>query len=174
MKTLITISLLVFTAGCANPNVSRTDTPPIYVGFPLYPPIEDANPEVRTKRTFQVPTRLEVKRTANRISVSVDPNSLETIELGVGQKMVAGFKHETFVVSAGKRKQLGWGLGGTADIGTSHFTRKLDGIPKPGEKYVIEITVVVFETDIPCQHMWSPGDGKYKELWKRTLKSEEL
>jgi hypothetical protein len=39
---------------------------------------------------------------------------------------------------------------------------------------VIEMTVVIFETDIPGQHEWMPEDGKYKELWTRTLKSEEL
>lgn len=156
-----------------NAGVSETNAPPMHPGFPSYPPIKDANQDARTKRTFQVPTRLDVKRTAKRIDISVDTNSLETIELDVGYKMVTGFKHETFVVSGGKRKRWGGGLGGTADIGTSHVTRELDGMPNPGEKYVVEVTLVVFETDIPCQHMWMPESGKYKELWKRTLRSEE-
>ena len=174
MKMTIAILVLTFTVGCASSSISETNTPAIHPGFPSYPPIKDANPNIRTKRTFQVPTRLDVKRIAERIDVSVDTNSLETLELDVGDKMVAGFKHEMFVVSGDKRRQWGGGLGGTAYIGTSHVIQKLDGIPKPGEKYIVEITFIVFETDIPGQHMWMPENGKYKEIWKRTLKSEEL
>jgi hypothetical protein len=174
MKTIIGISLLALTVGCASPDVPETNAPPRHPGFPSHPPIKDANPDVRTKRTFQVPIRLDVKRSDKRIDISVDASSLETIELDVGHKLVTGFKHEMFVVSGGKRKRRGRGLGGTADIGTSHVTQELDGIPKPGEKYAIEINFVVFETNIPAQHMWSPESGMYKEIWKRTLRSKEL
>lgn len=174
MRTTICIMLCVATLGCAHKSIPETDLPPMQPGFPSYPPIRDADPQVRSKRTFQVPTRLIVKRTPERIEISVDTNSLEAIKLKIGQKMVAGFKHDTFVVSGDQRKHWGSGLGGTADIGTSYVTQKLHGIPKPNEKYIIEVTFVVFETDIPVQHMWKPQDGKYKELWTRTLKSEEL
>jgi len=45
------------------------------------------------------------------------------------------------------------------------LNRNLDKIPRPGEKYLVEIYFEIFETDIPAQHMWSPQSGKYKVLW---------
>ncbi len=174
MKTTICILLCVATLGGACTNVSDSNAPSIQPGFPSSPPIKDADPQIRSDQSFQVPTRLIVKRTPEQIEVSVDTNSLETIELKVGRKMVTGFKNEMFVVSGDQRKHCGSGLGGSAYIGTSYITRKLSGIPKPDVKYVIEVTFVVFETDIPCQHMWSPESDKYKVLWFRTLKSEPL
>jgi hypothetical protein len=108
------------------------------------------------------------------ISVSVDQQSLIEIELEVGYKMVAGFKHQLFVVSQGERKHRSGGLGGSANIGTSFLNRSQGGIPQPGQKYVIEVEFVIFETDIPGQHLWSPKSGKYRELWSKTIKSEEI
>jgi hypothetical protein len=156
------------------PQDTRRDAPPIEPGFPSHPAIKDADPRVRSTRTFQVPTQLIVRREPERIGISVDTNSLDAVELKVGHKMVTGFKHEIFVISGGQRKHWGGGLGGTANMGTSYIVQKLDGIPKPGEKYKVEVTFVVFETDVPCQHMWMPQSGKYEELWTRTLKSGEL
>ncbi len=147
---------------------------PMRPGFPSYPPIRDANPQIRSKQRFQVPTRLIVERTTERIEISVDANSLETIEREVGRKMVTGFKHDTFIVWEEQRKDCGGGLGPTATFWTSDVTRKIDGIPKADENYIIEVTFVVFETDIPAQHMWMPQSGRYKQLWSRTLTSEEL
>ena len=44
--------------------------------------------------------------------------------------------------------------------------------PRPGERYVVEVQLVVFETDLPPQHMWSPASGTYEVLWKRALAHE--
>jgi hypothetical protein len=39
------------------------------------------------------------------------------------------------------------------------------------QKYVVEMDLTVFETDIPPQHMWHPqGSKNYKVLWQRTLR----
>jgi hypothetical protein len=160
--------------GCARRSAHETKASPPRPLFPEYPPINDADPQVRSKRTFQVPTRLVVKRTPEGIEYSVETNSLETIEIEVGQKMVFGVKHQAFVVSGNHRKQSGVVLGGTTYTWTGYIDQKESGIPKPSEKYVIEIIFVIFETDIPSQHLWDPQSDKYKELWTRTLKSEEL
>lgn len=162
MKTKITISLLAF--ACASLGVSGTNAPPVPL-FPFYPPIRDADPQVRSNRTLRVPTKLIVRRTHERIEVSADMKSLQSIDLKVGDKMVTGFKYHGSIVSSGRTNEWGHGLGGP-DIGTHYLP------PHPNEKYVIEVSVTVFETDIPPQHMWSPESGKYKELWTRTLKSD--
>jgi hypothetical protein len=49
-----------------------------------------------------------------------------------------------------------------------------DGIPAGGKRYVIEHELILFETDVPAQHMWSPGSGKnYKVLWEERLHAEK-
>ena len=174
MRTTILLLICLLVAGCASrsgPESSR-DRPTL--GFPSYPPIRDADPQVREKRKFQVPARLIVIRSEDRIAVSVDMKSLEEIELEVGYKMIVGFKSQTFVVTEGRQKPWGGGLGGTADIGTSYLNRTVHGIPQQGQNYVIEVKFVIFETDIPAQHMWSPEGGKYRELWSKTIKSKAV
>jgi hypothetical protein len=48
---------------------------------------------------------------------------------------------------------------------------KPDGLPLPGKKYAVEADLIIFETDIPSQHMWMPwGSKNYRVLWRRTLK----
>ena len=110
----------------------------------------------------------------DKIGMSVDMQALRAVELSVGYKMLCGFKHEIFVLSGGKKKRYSIGLGGTAYIGTSYINRKLDGIPVNGEQYIIQVRFTIFETDIPVQHMWSPGSGKYRELWSKTIESGEI
>ena len=92
----------------------------------------------------------------------------------VGTNMVTGVESEFYVYPEGEPRPAngGSGLGGTDfNLGTIFWHTKLDGIPLPGRKYVVESELAVFETDIPGQHMWSPqGSKNYKVLWQRTLK----
>lgn len=169
--------ILCFTAvGCCPHGTPESEGRDVAALFPSYPPITDAAPRIREKRVFQVPTRLLVEQTADRIAVSVDPDSLEQIELEVGHKMVAGFKFQQFVVFEGTIKLCREGLvsGDTANMSTSFYGRGTDSIPQRGKNFVIEVKVITFETDIPAQHEWLPESGRYKELWSRTLRSEEL
>ena len=174
MRTTILLIICFVVTGCASRRSPESGRHHPFRGFPSYPPIRDANPQVREKRTFQVPTRLIVVRSEDQISVSVDQQSLVEIELEVGYKMVAGFKSRLFVISQGERKHRSSGLGGSANIGTSFLHRSQGGIPQPGRKYVIEVEFVIFETDIPGQHLWSPKSGRYRELWSKTITSEEI
>ena len=167
----------VFLAGVAGLSCSPVEkAEPSFqdFGFPVLGPIANADPSRRLVKEFQVPTQLEIKGTDDRISVEVDMNSLERLELKVGANMVTGFKHKMSVYRDEELISSDYGgiTGGTkANIGTTYLNRSLDKIPQPGEKYVIEIRFEIFETDIPAQHFWSPESSeKYKVLWTRTLR----
>jgi hypothetical protein len=59
------------------------------------------------------------------------------------------------------------------NLGTRFWHTKPDGIPLPGKKYVIEVELTIFETDVPPQHDWCPHGKNYKVLWRRTLKQTD-
>lgn len=88
--------------------------------------------------------------------------------------MVTGVRDELFVYPAGDaRPSLGgrWGLGNLDfNLGTSILNAKQDGIPVPGKKYIVEMDLAIFETDIPPQHARTPYSKNYRVLWKRTLR----
>src|SRR5947209_5983206 len=65
-----------------------------FTGFPILPPIPNADPSIRRLKEFRLTTRLQVKRTEDQISVGVDPDSLKPFKLDVGVNMVTGLKDE--------------------------------------------------------------------------------
>lgn len=143
--------------------------------FPILPPIEDANPDVRAERIFSVPTQLSVVRDSSRITVAVDSSHWENITVDVGYKMVTGYRRELSIWRGGERVAHSMGLtSGAPRWGTSIYSPQLHGIPVPGETYVVEVLIILFETDIPPQHMWRPQMGRYRELWSRALRSAEI
>jgi hypothetical protein len=119
-----------------------------------------------------VPTKLTIERTSDVISITVDRDSFEPAEITVGSRMLTGVQRELYIYRVGEprpaRSRLGLG-GPDFNIGTDFVNAKLNGIPVPGESYVVEIDLAIFETDIPAQHFWSPEGGKYMVLWTRTL-----
>ncbi len=120
-----------------------------------------------------VPTKLAVERTTDRLSITIDRDSFEPTEIMVGSRMLTGVRRELYVYRVGESRPAGSRLGlGGADfnIGTDFVNAKLNGMPVPGEKYVVEMDLAIFETDIPAQHFWSPESGKYRILWTRTLR----
>ena len=143
-------------------------------GFPILPPITNANPSIRLPFLIHVPTRLKIERTTDMLSIEIDRSSLEATNLMVGTNMVTGVESKFYVYPEGELRPAngGYGLGGTDfNLGTSFWHTKQEGIPLPGKKYVVEMGLKVFETDIPSQHMWRPqGSKNYKVLWQRTLK----
>jgi hypothetical protein len=143
-------------------------------GFPIVPPITNANPSIRVPLLVHVPTKLKIERTTDMLSVEIDHSSLEATNLMVGTNMVTGVQNESYVFPEGEPRPAndGYGLGGTDfNLGKSVWHTKQEGIPLPGKKYVVELHLTVFETDVPPQHMWSPqGSKNYKVLWRRTLK----
>jgi len=153
------------------------------IGFPEPTPIQNANPAVTTPLTIKVPTQLKVTGEGKSLAVEVDTHhALEKVKIAVGSNMITGLQTEYFVYPAGQARpeqSCGFSLDGEAtdfdQLGTGlgvGISQTADGKPTvKGTKYVVEIVMVIFETDNPPQHMWDPQGGKiYKELWKRTLK----
>jgi hypothetical protein len=160
-------------AACATGTPPQGD--PVWqgLGFPVLPPIADADPSVRHEVTVGVPTGLKVERTADTLSITVDRDSLETTRIMVGTNMVIGVRSELFVYSEGETRPTqgrSYGRGGDFNLGTSILHTKEGDIPMPGTNYVIEMDLAIFETDIPPQHRWSPQSKNYRILWERTLK----
>ena len=143
-------------------------------GFPLRPPIANADASIRYPVSVRVPTRLKILRTADTLAVETDTNSFESVIITVGTNMVTGVQSELFVYMEGEAKPAngGWGLasGLFFNLGVSYWHSHPDGIPLPGKKYIVETELTAFETDVPAQHMWDPQGGKYRALWRGTLK----
>ena len=142
--------------------------------FQIIPPITNANPSIRLPLLVHVPTKLKIERASDTLSVEIDKSSLEATNLMVGMNMVTGVESKLYIYPVGEPRPGEWlnsGLGGADfNLGTSFWHTKQDGIPLPGKKYVVEMELTVFETDIPPQHDWSPHGKNYKVLWQRTLK----
>lgn len=142
-------------------------------GFPRLPPIAEADPSIRQPLLLHVPTKLTIERTTDMLSLEIDRSSLEITNLTVGTNMVTGVQNEFYIYPEGEPRPAngGQGLGGIDfNLGKQFWHTKPEGIPLPGKKYVVEVDLIVFETDIPPQHMWSPQGKNYKVLWQRTLK----
>jgi HEAT repeat protein len=147
-------------------------------GSPIPPPITNADPSVRLPLLVHVPTKLKIERTTDMLSVGIEnQSSLETTNL-IGTNMVTGVKSELYVYPVGEARPApanDRGYGGLAsgldfNLGTHILHTKPDGIPLPGIKYVVEVELTVFETDIPGGHFWQPYSKNYRVLWQRTLK----
>jgi hypothetical protein len=151
------------------------------IGFPAPTPSRDANPNVRQDATAGVPEKLLLTRTADTLSITTDPAAIKLETIKVGSKMFTGVENRLYVYPVGEKRpaeprSFGYTGGGTGfakdfTLGTSILNLKQNGIPQPGTKYIVEMEIDFFETEIPAQHMWSPRGGeKYKVLFTKTLK----
>ena len=141
----------------------------------MIPPILGADPSARHHVSFQMPTKLKIQRTADVLSVAVDLAATESVNLMVGRKMVTGVESQLYVSEESKSghadRQLRRSSSATDfNLGTAFLNAQQDGLPIPGRRYIVEMDLAVFETDIPPQHMWEPRGGKFTVLWHRTLK----
>ncbi|MDQ3622262.1 MAG: hypothetical protein M3463_07215 [Verrucomicrobiota bacterium] len=144
--------------------------------FPQPPPIADANSAFREEREVLVPTAFKAFRTDAVLVVSDDHETLKTIKLMVGSKMVLGMSSELYIYPVGgvrpaqpQRGRLS-GPPRKGSNGTSYFYPKGDGFRQPGKRCILELDIAIFETDSPAQHMWMPQRDKYKVLWRTTLR----
>jgi hypothetical protein len=164
-----------------------TRTSPASPGsFPALPPIADADPSVRHKVVLCLPDKLRVTRTDTTLSIEFDMASLQKVPVIASKNMVMGIKDELRIYAVGSPRPDRAGnirLSSSLDFctpeqrarsgsSTDILNRNQGGIPETGKKYIVEMEMTVFETDIPSQHMWQPqGSTKYRKLWSRTLKS---
>jgi hypothetical protein len=149
-------------------------------GFPAYPPTPDADPATRHPVEVSMPTRLSIQRTSSSLSVSYDLASFRKVKITVGKKMTIGVKDEFRVYPkrearpAQYRELLEGSMNEAPDPNllksSETLTMVQDGIPAQGQRYIIEHDIIVFETDIPAQHMWSPTSSRnYRILWEKKL-----
>ncbi len=142
---------------------------------PSTPPMQDA--PASSELSVRVPGALEVARAIDTLSVSIDPTSLADTRVTADAGWVVGIESDSFVFPiGGTRPALGrHGLrsGADFDLGTSTWSVKTDGVPLSGTRYVAEVHLVLFETDVPNGHDWAPHAGRYRVLWERTLRQAE-
>jgi hypothetical protein len=154
--------------------------------FPEYPPTPDTDPGTRHQVEVSMPTRLSVQRAAGRLSVSYDLASLRNVKITVGNKMTIGMRDELRVYLRGEARPLRCRniLEGSINENaptiplsdpnllksTETLTSVQDGIPAAGKRYTVEHDIILFETDVPAQHMWSPeSSGNYRVLLEKRL-----
>jgi hypothetical protein len=126
---------------------------------------------------IRVPAALRLERSLTNLTVGFDSAARAPVVVALDSGMILGVETMTFVFTAsGTRPAAGRrGLSSGADFdgATSTWSIGTDGIPRPGSRYVAEVEVTVFETDVTPGHHWEPHAGRYKALWTRTLRQAE-
>ena len=131
----------------------------------------------RAPITVRVPAALMLARGLDTLTVSVDPDSLAPVELGVEPGMQLGVVSDVVVFAQGQpapdhgRRGLSSGVDFAQDTDTWSTAR--DGLPVPGRKYEAQMRLTLFETDVPPGSHWDPEAGRYAVLWTRTLRQAE-
>jgi hypothetical protein len=159
-------------AGQIDPGLSVRSPPKKSFGFPLLPPIADANPAIRCPVQVHIPVRLHAERKER--SIKIEASEMVVTNLTVGTNMITGTECETKAYQGGRllsvggsSLQGGFGDGGYREDLRLDFEKSL----KPDENISVEIKMTLFETDESAQHMWSPQSGKkYQALWEQTFK----
>jgi hypothetical protein len=130
------------------------------------------------QRSMRVPAGLRLARALDTLTVTFDPAAMATTEISVDPGLFVGLETTARVFPLGGTRPTQ--AGGTAlssppsfDGTVAVYDGKTQGLPVPGTRYVAEVTVVLFETDVPPQHEWSPRSDRYEVLWTRTLRQAE-
>src|SRR5260370_31494212 len=120
------------------------------------PRIDDADPATRHSVTVRVPTRLQVERTAESLSVGF--GGLQATNLTVGAKMSTGIECVGHIYRDGRLLPLdGFSLRAGLDFEPYAyiFTRRRNEVPITAEQYLLEFRGPLFETDVPSQQFCS-------------------
>ncbi|HEV3192060.1 MAG TPA: hypothetical protein VGY54_16225 [Polyangiaceae bacterium] len=127
--------------------------------------------------SIRVPAALSIARGIGALSVSIDPASLADTTVQADRGTFIGVEAEVFVFPVGQARAAarGHSLQSSADFGavTATWDAEHDGIPGSGTKYIAEMQLVLFETDVAPGREWNPHSGHYKSLWTRTLRQAE-
>lgn len=127
--------------------------------------------------SVRVPAALTLARALDTLTVSVDPASLAATQVEAEPGMVLGVETDVVVFAQGEARPTqgrhGYASGTDFALGADTWSTAHDGIPVPGVKYVAEVQLVLFETDIPSGYLWDPHAGRYRALWTRTLRQAE-
>lgn len=128
--------------------------------------------------TVHVPGALRVARAIDSLSAEIDPASRADVTVSIDPRMTIGVETESRVFRAGDSNAIGSARharasGGDFDVGAATWTSAVDSLPRIDEKYVVEMDVVLFETDVPPGPNWDPHAGHYETLLARSLRQAE-
>lgn len=125
----------------------------------------------------RVPAALTMARALDTLSVAIDPASLALTQVTVDPGMTLGVESDVVVFPQGQtpppNPRHGLSSGADFDRWADTWSTAQDGLPVPGVKYVADVRLVLFATDVPPGHMWDPHAGRYEVLWTRTLQQAE-
>ena len=127
--------------------------------------------------SVRVPAALSVARAIDTLSVAVDPASLGLMQVTAHAGTFIGVEADVFVFEHAKARPVlerrGVGSNADFDVGSNTWNTKRDGVPEPGTKYIVEMQLVLFETDVAPAPTWDPYAGNFKPLWTQTLRQAE-
>jgi hypothetical protein len=127
--------------------------------------------------SVRVPAALSVARAIDTLSVAVDPASLGLMQVTAHAGTFIGVETDVFVFAKQKARPVlehrGVASSADFDVGSSTWNTQRDGVPEPGTKYVVEMQLVLFETDVLPAPAWDPHAGSFKPLWTQTLRQAE-
>jgi hypothetical protein len=127
--------------------------------------------------SVRVPAALTLARALDTLTVAIDPASLAATQVEAEPGMTLGVETDVVVFAQGEARpslgRHGYAPGTDFALGADTWSTAHDGMPVPGVKYVAEVQLVLFETDVPPGPMWDPHAGKYRTLWTRTLRQAE-
>jgi len=125
-----------------------------------------------------VPAGFGIERGLDALLVRIDPAALAFTEVDAGAAAVVGIESEVYAFARGQprpdRGKHGLAAGSDFERTRVAWTTDRDGIPLQGTKYVVEMNLILFETDVPLgAATWNPHAGRYTVLWTRTLRQSE-
>jgi hypothetical protein len=164
--SLAVLSILIMTFSARFCRAQETGQP---VVFEELGPIQDADPEVRQLRTLNVPMMIIAESEGDDTYISFDERSACDLRIEIGYKMAVGCEWILYYYRGAEKVVLRHGTGSSLESMRSdsrHVVRGLQEIADLQGSLQLIADLSVFETDIPPQHMWMPGEGKYRLLWK--------
>ncbi|MDP9150353.1 MAG: hypothetical protein M3O36_10490 [Myxococcota bacterium] len=128
-------------------------------------------------RAVRVPGALMVARALDTLTVAIDPSSLAVAQVPSEDGSFLGVEADVVVFERGEAHPVAERhtlLPGPAfDVGTYAWNTSPDGVPLRDKKYVVEMNLILFETDVPPGRDWAPHAGKCRTLWSQTVRQAE-
>ncbi len=143
------------------------------------PPDPTPTPKVRPRGqntiSFKIPTKLKLGESNRQATYALADKPLQTITLKVDSTFFSGAEYRVFIYPEGEpRPQAELISGICPDVqalsGWTGFRSGKNYGRYPGQKTVIEVEIIIFQTDVPPSTVWEPYGKKYKVLWTGSVK----
>ncbi len=130
------------------------------------------------KLVIRVPAGFGIERGLDALLVRIDAAALAFTEVNAESASIIGIESDVYAFARGQprpdRGRHALVTGADFERTRAAWTTERDGIPLQGTKYVVEMNLVLFETDVPpAATAWNPHAGRYTVLWTRTLRQSE-